>query len=259
MPRDGGGPSTKYPPAPWQLGGWGVATIGFVDAAAVRATVPRGVRVVTLARGKTLGGLFFLSYDRGSLAYRELNVAAALVRVGSRLAFWLPRLYVDSAASLAGGKDIWAVPKERARFDVVHDIGVTTIDVRQGKRDLCRIRCSVPARSPRVPFRLPMPAFGVREDEFLFFTGSLETNIAAIRADVTLHGEFGDLGLDKPRFALRFENLILTVPAPKHVPRHHGALVPVPAAVATQAKAKTKAPARARARRSAKSIRRPAP
>jgi hypothetical protein len=104
-----------------------------------------------------------------------------------------------------------------------------------------------------------MPAFGVREDEFLFFTGSLETNIAAIRADVTLHGEFGDLGLDKPRFALRFENLILTVPAPKRVPRHHGALVPVPAAVATQAKAKTKAPARARARRSAKSIRRPAP
>ena len=170
-------------------GGWGVATIGFVDAAAVAGDGARAASaVVTLARGKTLGGLFFLSYDRGSLAYRELNVAAALVRVGSRLAFWLPRLYVDSAASLAGGKDIWAVPKERASFDVVHDIGVTTIDVRQGKRDLCRIRCSVPARSPRVPFSLPMPAFGVREDEFLFFTGSLETNIAAIRADVSLHG-----------------------------------------------------------------------
>jgi hypothetical protein len=252
---------TKYPPAPWQLGGWGVATIGFVDAAAVQATVPRGVRVITLARGKTLGGLFFLSYDRGSLAYRELNVAAALVRVGTRLAFWLPRLYVDSAASLAGGKDIWAVPKERARFDVVHDIGVTTIDVRQGKRDLCRIRCSVPARSPRVPFSLPMPAFGVREDEFLFFTGSLATNVAAIRADVSLHGEFGDLGLDKPRFALRFENFVLTVPAPKHVPRRRGALVPVPvpAASPAKAKAKAKAPARARARRSAKSVRRPAP
>jgi hypothetical protein len=162
---------------------------------------------------------------------------------------------VDSAASLTGGKDIWAVPKERARFDVVHDIGVTTIDVRQGKRDLCRIRCSVPERCPRVPFSLPMPAFGVREDEFLFFTGSLETNVAAIRADVSLHGEFGDLGLDKPRFALRFENFVLTVPAPKHVPRRRGALVPVPAA----APAKAKAAARARVRRSAKSIRRPAP
>jgi hypothetical protein len=106
-----------------------------------------------------------------------------------------------------------------------------------------------------------MPAFGVREDEFLFFTGSLQTNVAAIRADVSLHGEFGDLGLDKPRFALRFENLILTVPAPKHVPRRRGALVPVPVAAATQAKAKAKvkAPSGARARRSAKSIRRPAP
>ena len=151
------------------------------------------------------------------------------------------------------------MPKERARFDVVHDIGVTTIDVRQGKRDLCRIRCSVPARSPRVPFSLPMPAFGVREDEFLFFTGSLETNVAAIRADVSLQGEFGDLGLDKPRFALRFENLILTVPAPKHVPRRKGAIVPVPVAAAAAAPAKAKVPARARARRNAKSARRPAP
>jgi hypothetical protein len=106
-----------------------------------------------------------------------------------------------------------------------------------------------------------MPAFGVREDEFLFFTGSLATNVAAIRADVSLHGEFGDLGLDKPRFALRFENFVLTVPAPKHVPRRRGALVPVPvpAASPAKAKAKAKAPARARARRSAKSVRRPAP
>jgi hypothetical protein len=45
------------------------------------------------------------------------------------------------------------------------------------------------------------------------------------------------------------------VPAPKHVPRRRGALVPVPAA----APAKAKAAARARVRRSAKSIRRPAP
>jgi hypothetical protein len=135
---------TKYPPAPWQLGGWGVATIGFVDAAAVRATVPRGVRVVTLARGKTLGGLFFLSYDRGSLAYRELNVAAALVRVGTRLAFWLPRLYVDSAASLAFVRALDVVERfaddlaDFARFGFAHaargDRGRTDADAARDHR-----------------------------------------------------------------------------------------------------------------------------
>ena len=67
--------------------------------------MPPDSSVVSVAPGKTVGGLLFLSYESGStLVYNELNVISALVRVGSRVAFYLPRLYVDSPASLAGGR-----------------------------------------------------------------------------------------------------------------------------------------------------------
>ena len=208
-----------YPPAPWRLGGWGVATVGLVDSAAARASVPNGATVVSVVPGKTLGGLVFLSYERGPLTYRELNVVAGLVRIGSRVAFWLPKLYVDSDASLAGGRDIWGVPKELARFDVEHEIGATCVTVRQGADEICRLRSSVAASGVRFP--LPMPAFGIRGNDFLFFTGHLDARLSLVRATVTLprDGEFARLGLDKPRLAMRLDNLTLVVPVPNAVPR----------------------------------------
>jgi hypothetical protein len=208
-----------YPPAPWQLGGWGVATFGLVDAKAAAAFVPSGVHVVHVGGGKTLGGLFFLAYERGTLVYHELNIVAGLVRVGSRFAFYLPRLYVDSEASLAGGRDIWGVPKELATFDVSHEIGLTTIAVHQGSRELWRLRCGVATRGLRVP--LPMPSFGVRGDQFLFFTGALAARLSLVRAEIRMpaDGEFAALALDRPRRAVRCENLSLMVPVPLAVPR----------------------------------------
>jgi len=212
-------PVSAYPPPPWNLGGWGIATIGLVESAAAAPFVPEGARLVSVAPGKTLGGLFFLSYDRGTLTYRELNVVAGLVRVGARFAFLLPRLYVDSAASLAGGREIWGVPKELAAFDISHDIGVTTVDVRQGADPICTLRCTVPQRGLRVP--LPLPSLGVRDDAFLFFTGRFASRLSFARASVKLApgGEFGALGLERPRVTVRCENLTLDVPAPQVVHR----------------------------------------
>jgi len=212
-------PVSTYPPAPWTLGGWGVATVGFVDSAAAAAYVPAGAQLVTVVPGKTIGGLFFFSYDYGSLAYRELNVVAGIVRVGMRFAFLLPRLYVDSPASLAGGREIWAVPKELASFEIDRDVDVTSIDVRQGSQRVCRLRCPVPAWGFRLP--IPLPSFGLRDDAFLFFTGMLVSRTSLVRAEVELPpgGEFAALGLDRPRVALRCENLTLAVPAPRAVLR----------------------------------------
>ena len=210
-----------YPPAPWALGGWGFATIGLVDSTTVAATVPAGVHVVDIVPKKTLGGLAFLSYDRGSLVYHELTVIAGLVRVGKRLAFWLPRLFVDNPASLAGGREIWGVSKELATFDIVHDIGITTVDVRQDRSEICRIRCSVPAGAIRVPMPLHLPTFGERDGEFLFFKGRLDTHAMSTRATVTFPegGRLGPAGIERPWFAVRFDNAFLNVPAPSIVPK----------------------------------------
>jgi hypothetical protein len=203
------------------LGGWGLATLGLVDSAAAAAYVPSGAHLVSVLAGKTLGGLVFFSYDRGSLVYRELNVVAGLVRIGTRLAFLLPRLYVDSDKSLLGGREIWGVPKEIASFEIAQDIGVTTIEVRQGSRDVCRLRCTVPTSGLRLPLPLPLPAFGIRGDSFLMFTGNLAARISLVRAAVEMpaESEFAALGLARPKFSLRCDNLLLNVPSPHVVAR----------------------------------------
>ncbi len=217
---------SMYPPPPWTLGGWGVAAVGLVDIAAAAAFVPAGASVVPVAPGKTLGGLMFLAYEHGSLTYNELNIVSAIVRVGLRFAFYLPRLYVDSPASLAGGLDIWSVPKELADFAIQRDARTADIAVRQYGRDLCRLRCA--SLGPRLRLPLPMPSIGARDDAFLFFTGSLLASLGAARIEIEMpaNGEFAPLGLQNARFGVRCDDLMLRVPAPVAVARRVGALVP---------------------------------
>jgi acetoacetate decarboxylase len=214
-----GAASTPYPAAPWQLRGWGVATVQAVDVRAARHFVPPGCTIVAIAPGKTLGGLLFVSYEFGStLVYRELSVVAALVRVGRRIAFCLPRLYVDSAASLAGGHAIWGVPKQMANFDVSTSDGQRTIVVRSGGSDVCRLQIGVARGGLRLA--VPMPALGTRADSFLFFTGRLTARFGVIRAavEVPRDGAFAALSLDRPLFAVSLNDFDLKVPLPIAVP-----------------------------------------
>jgi hypothetical protein len=228
-----------YPPPPWRLEGWGVATFGLLDSAAAKGFVPAGARLVTIVPGKTVGGLLFLSYERGSLVYRELNVVAGLARVGMRFAYLLARLYVDSSASLAGGREIWGVPKELATFGVGQSDGLTTIDVLNGTQRICRLRCTAPGPGLRLP--IPLPSFGLRDDAFLFFTGTLLARTSLIRASVEMpvEGPFAGLGLSRPLIALRCDNATIAVPAPRVISRPFG----LRAAVAEPARFRERVPA----------------
>jgi hypothetical protein len=228
LPIDLRDDSETYPAAPWTLRGWGLATVGLVDTRAAAAFVPAGAKLVSVVPGKTIGGLFFLSYDSGSLKYRELNIVAGLIRVGRRFAFLLPRLYVDSAASLAGGRDIWAVPKELATFAIDRTASATAIDVHQNGSPVCRLTWPARSRGLRLPLPVPLPSIGIRDDAFLFFTGQLLATMAPVRAavEMPLESEFAALKLDRPLFALSGDHLVLTVPAARIVPR--GLVQPLP-------------------------------
>jgi acetoacetate decarboxylase len=108
---------TAYPPAPWELRGR-VALIGVpVRVSAARAAgLPPGARVLS-AGPWTLGGLLLADYDEtATLAYRELIVFSALALAGGRPAFVVSHIYVDLEASLDGGRAIWGLPKQLARF-----------------------------------------------------------------------------------------------------------------------------------------------
>ena len=77
--------------------------------------LPGGARVITLA-GNALVAVAFVSYEPGSvLTYEELLVATPVWDRGG-VAVSVPQIWVDSEASRQGGRELWAIPKQFARF-----------------------------------------------------------------------------------------------------------------------------------------------
>ena len=108
-----------YPPQPWSLTGTIHTTAWLVPAAQVAPLVdpvlPHGWTPLTL-RGRAVVGAAFAHYAPGGvLAYEEL-LLAVVVRRGLRLAVTIPAIWVTSAESLRGGRELWSIPKHRARF-----------------------------------------------------------------------------------------------------------------------------------------------
>lgn len=105
-----------YPPEPWQLRGQLHLTIWRVAASALPA-LPSGLRPIRLG-STTLVGTAWVDYEPGGmLTYREL-LATVLVRHGARPMVSITDIWVDSEASLRGGRQLWGIPKEFATFDV---------------------------------------------------------------------------------------------------------------------------------------------
>ncbi len=168
----------EFPSPPWSLCGQGMALPRLIRVEHVRRLIPPELRIFQVLPGKTAGGLFLARYEPGStLAYSELIVAAATVYRAGRIGIWISHIYVDSAESVAGGREIWGLPKELAEF--TWEKGKTV--VRQGDRELCSVlftsgRC-------RVPAPLWLPAFGRLEGRLLHFTGVGAARLALGRAE----------------------------------------------------------------------------
>jgi hypothetical protein len=88
---------------------WSIPT----DALAAR--IPR--RLTPARRGgRTLVGTAWVDYGPGSvLTYRELLVAVPVLHV-RRPGICVTDIWVDSPASLAGGRALWGIPKDLATF-----------------------------------------------------------------------------------------------------------------------------------------------
>ena len=89
-----------------------------VPFAAARAVVPPELRLLPVLPGRAAGVLILARYEEGSaLHYSELAVLVGPVARGGRLGGWVHGMWVDSPVSRAGGRALWGVPKELARFD----------------------------------------------------------------------------------------------------------------------------------------------
>jgi hypothetical protein len=117
---------TDYPPEPWALVGQLHSSAFLVPLADVPVDLPPGCHPVRLGRFGVVGTAW-VSYEPGGvLDYREL-MATLLVRRGWRVMPTIVRIWVDSEASRDGGRALWGIPKELAKFDF------DTVDRRGGQ------------------------------------------------------------------------------------------------------------------------------
>ncbi len=205
-----------YPAAPWRLRGWAFQTLHLVNIDAVRPLVPPGLRVLRVSPRHTLGCVYIANYGAGSvLEYHELIVLPALVWGAGRLGFWVSHIYVDDRASMAGGREVWNLPKEMADFTVDDGEGGRRISVRQDGTSLVTIQYK-PARSG-VPFPMPLPAFGTLNGASRFFVGKARSHLGLARASIEIPAEspFTRLGLGRPFKGLSYGGLDLLAAAPK--------------------------------------------
>jgi acetoacetate decarboxylase len=139
------GADRAYPDAPWQMVGQLWVTL-FRVGDAVDPLRPAGVH-----------GVAFVDYEPGSpLTYSELLVAHTVKVPMTGVS--ITDIWVDSAASVAGGRELWAIPKGLCSF--THETS-TRGPVRRDRwsasldgRPVARARFTDVARlSPRLPFK----------------------------------------------------------------------------------------------------------
>ena len=108
---------TAYPPEPWYLGGSMLVSVFRVPPEAIPPiAIPDGRRPLRLGRRVIVGAAFARYVPGGVLDYDELLVAVpSFGRGGLRIT--ITRIWVDSEASMIGGRELWGIPKHLATFD----------------------------------------------------------------------------------------------------------------------------------------------
>jgi hypothetical protein len=116
-----------YPPEPWRLRAVAHLSLWWAPPPAL----PPGIRPLRIL-GRSLVGAAWVHYlPGGDLTYREV-AALVVVRAGWRLGVTVVRIWVDSPASVAGARAMWAIPKDRATFREDEAVGIARFRFRPG-------------------------------------------------------------------------------------------------------------------------------
>lgn len=176
----------SYPSAPWQLFGTAVQATYLIDTAIAKRYLPSDLELVSVFPGKTLASVYLSKYDeRSTLQYHELIVAPGLVKYRDKIGAWISHIYVDNLDSVAGGRNIWGLPKQMADFSWSDEqISVVCDDL-----PLCSVEISSRGL-PLSPFgksKIGGDVFGGLERDILLFKGDFTAWLKWI--DFRLHIE----------------------------------------------------------------------
>lgn len=200
-------PAVSYPPAPWHMVGQLWLTL-FRVRAAVDAPRPAGTY-----------GAAFVRYEEGSpLTYGELLVARPVTsdQHGRRVS--ISDIWVDSPASVAGGRQLWAIPKQLCELDVETSargpVSRTSWTARIDGRPVVSARFTDVSRiAPRMPFRggtwqPELPEGGGEKTATL--SGSARTLPCRARWHVDRSGPLGWLADARPLASFRMASFRMT-------------------------------------------------
>ena len=213
----------SYPPAPWILKGHGFLTLHLIDFSDAAKVIPKDLEIVQVLPGKTIGGLVLGKYESGStLTYGELIAIAGLVRYGGKIGSWISHIYVDNASSIAGGREIWGLPKEEAQFFWQPEGGANTDTysgaiVKQGDQILCNFTHAWQFNLWRLSGQFD--SYSKLAAELMRFESSAIGNLSIVssRLEGPSTSPFAKLIDSQPWIALKAEALELTVAAPLSV------------------------------------------
>lgn len=205
-----------YPSPPWHLQGYALSTLHWLNIEASRSLVPPELEIVSILPGKTLGGVYLSVYKSGSiLEYNELIVVAALVNYQNRIGAWISHIYVDNQESVAGGREIWGLPKEMAQFTWQDN----RVSVRQADCLLCRLdyQSSWLNLSTWWQPKLSGNCFSGLGSELLSFTSQFSSEISFLTGSLAVpnNSPLANLNLDRPWLTLNLKKLNLIVKAPE--------------------------------------------
>jgi acetoacetate decarboxylase len=201
----------SYPAAPWINKGSAYQTIHLIDVKRAQAFIPSDFSIVSVLPGKTLGVFFVAAYGPGSaLEYNELIVAPALIRYGRRFGFWISHIYVDNVDSMAGGREIWGLPKEIAQFSW----DATGVEIHLGTIRLASLRWHKPRRL--IPALLLLPTFSKLEPDLLMFQGRVRarSGITSGQLDVPTESPFDTLNLSGKKWVFPLLNMTFKAGGP---------------------------------------------
>ncbi|MBK1788241.1 acetoacetate decarboxylase family protein [Prauserella cavernicola] len=113
----------EYPPQPWNLAGNAYLSVWSVPRSGL-PRVPATVRPLTIGGNAVVFTAWIDYQPPGQLAYHEL-LSTVAVRNGPRATGSITEIWVDSEISLAGGRELWAIPKDLATLEFAYGRGFT--------------------------------------------------------------------------------------------------------------------------------------
>lgn len=212
----------SYPSAPWTLKGYAIQTLQLIEIEQVRSSIPPEFEIVSVLPGKTIGGVYLSKYTTGSvLEYSELIIAPAIVRYAGKIGGWVSHIYVDNYDSVAGGKEIWGLPKEFANFNwktPKNQSGLEhQVTVEQNQQMLCKLSYNPHSLALPVPFSGDV--FSTKLASILLFNGKFTANVGLCSSKLQIPKEspFAKFSLEQSFLTFFCKNFHLVAGAPKLV------------------------------------------